>query len=231
MCHKRPILRCMITHRSSSRCRWAIVGRRSSPPRTAPASTSAPALLAASHRCPCRRALVCWRMALPLSPPLLPQLARPAQEAARRATAGSTSPSGTDSARSPSSTARTSTCSRATASRCAATSPSSTFPDGPLRARRRDRALRRRGPAGLRRARPAHPPRRVAHQHARRADADALHRLRPARATTTSRCSSCPQRERRDRLEAARRRARSTSRPSHRGPRRGRSRGCRAPRA
>ena len=38
------------------------------------------------------------------------------------------------------------------------------------------------GPPGLRRARPADPPRRVAHPHARGADADALHRLRPARA-------------------------------------------------
>ena len=48
------------------------------------------------------------------------------------------------------------------------------------------------GPPGLRRARPAHPPRRVAHRHARRADADALHRLRPARARRRRRCSSCP---------------------------------------
>ena len=45
-----------------------------------------------------------------------------------RAPAGSTSPSGTASARSRSSTAPTSTCSRAAASRCGATSPSSSSP-------------------------------------------------------------------------------------------------------
>ena len=38
--------------------------------------------------------------------------------------------------------------------------------------------------------------------HARRADPDALHRLRPAGARRRRRCSSCPQAERRDRLEA-----------------------------
>ena len=44
-------------------------------------------------------------MALPLSSPLLPQLAKTRADAARPATAGSTSRSGTASARSPSSTA------------------------------------------------------------------------------------------------------------------------------
>ncbi len=70
--------------------------------------------------------------------------------------------------------------------------PRAGLPGRPLRPRRRDRAVRRAGPAGLRRARPADPPRRVAHPHAGRADADALHRLRPAGRGRRRRCSSCP---------------------------------------
>ena len=68
-------------------------------------------------------------MALPLRPPVLPQLAK-SQKSLPRARAGSTSRSGTASARSRSSTATRCTCSRATASRSRATSPSSTFPEG-----------------------------------------------------------------------------------------------------
>ena len=71
--------------------------------------------------------------------------------------------------------------------------PRARLPGGPLRARRRDRAVRRGGPPGLRRARPAHPPGQVADRHARGDDADALHRVRPARARTTRRCSTLPQ--------------------------------------
>ena len=63
-------------------------------------------------------------MALPLRPPVLPQLAQSAARRCPRATAGPTSRSGTGSARSRSSTATRSTCSRATASRSRATSPS-----------------------------------------------------------------------------------------------------------
>ena len=58
--------------------------------------------------------------------------------------------------------------------------PRAEVPRRPLRARRRDRAVRRRGPPGLRRARPAHPPGEVADRHARGVHADALHRVRPA---------------------------------------------------
>ena len=79
--------------------------------------------------------------------------------------------------------------------------PGAGVPRGALRARRRDRALRRPRPPGLRRARPAHPPGEVAHRHAGRDDADALHRLRPARASTTRSLLELPQRERRARLE------------------------------
>ena len=60
--------------------------------------------------------------------------------------------------------------------------PRARVPGGPLRARRRDRALRRRRRPGLRRARPADPPGGVADRDARREDADAVHRVRPARA-------------------------------------------------
>ena len=64
------------------------------------------------------------------------------------------------------------------------------------------------GPPGLRRARPAHPPGEVAHRHARRADADALHRLRPARG------------RRRDAARAAPARAPRPPRAADRGARR-----------
>ena len=48
------------------------------------------------------------------------------------------------------------------------------------------------GAPGLRRARPAHPPGEVAHRHAGRGDADALHRLRPARGRRRDAARACP---------------------------------------
>ena len=85
--------------------------------------------------------------------------------------------------------------------------------------------------AGLRRARPAHPPRQVADRHARRADAGALHRLRRARATTTTCCSSCRPRERRRPPRGRASTPRSTSRRPPRTPGEAERRGCTAPRA
>ena len=140
-------------------------------------------------------------MALPLSPPLLPQLARPAKKL----------PTGDGWVYEPKwdgfrALAFVDGADVYLQSRSGKPLrryfPELSFPAGPLRARRGDRALRRRRPAGLRRARPAHPPRRVADQHARRADADALHRVRPARATATSRCSTCRSPSAATRLEA-----------------------------
>ncbi|CAA9502017.1 MAG: DNA_ligase_IV_Ku-like, partial [uncultured Solirubrobacteraceae bacterium] len=60
--------------------------------------------------------------------------------------------------------------------------PGARLPAGALRARRGDRPLRRPGPTGLRRPRPARAPGRVADRDARQGDADALRRVRPARA-------------------------------------------------
>ena len=107
--------------------------------------------------------------------------------------------------------------------------PELKFPGRPLRARRRDRAVRRARPAGLRRARPAHPPGRVAHPHAGRADPDALHRLRPARRRRRGSARAAAARAPRAAREA-RRRARSTSRRPSSTPTAPRS-GWRAPRA
>ena len=211
MAHKRPILSSMfIAHRTRHRRRrrFGALGskfgaedrpgfdeRRRSLSATRFLSRShPPQSVSPSTRRLAQRGLVCvcdrapWRSRSPRpSSPSSPARARRCPPA----TAGSTSPSGTASARSRSSTATTSTCSRATASRCARYFPELALPRRPLRARRRDRAVRRAGPPGLRRARPAHPPGGVAHPHARRADADALRRLRPARARTTRCCSSC----------------------------------------
>ena len=139
------------------------------------------------------------------------------------------SPNGTDSAPSPSSTARTSICSRAAGNRCAATSRSCRFPagryvlDGEI----------------------------VLFDEQGRQDFDALgQRIHPAEsrinmlaeqtptrfvafdllALDDESLLELPQRERRDRLDAHDRRRRSTSRRRPRTPPR-RSRGCTAPRA
>ena len=96
--------------------------------------------------------------------------------------------------------------------------PRAGVPRGPLRARRRDRAVRRAGPPGLRRARPAHPP--------RRSRGSTCSPRRRRRASSPSTCSrdddetllELPQRERRDRLEAAASRSPSTSRPRSEDP-------------
>ena len=147
----------------------------------------------------------------------------------RPATAGSTSRSGTASARSRSSTAATVDLQSRNGRPLTRYFPELAFPDGPLRARRRDRAVRRRGPPGLRRARPADPPGEVAHRHARREDADAVHRLRPARARRRGAARAAAGRAARP-PRAASSTSPSTSRPRPRTPPRP-SRGCTAPRA
>ena len=159
-------------------------------------------------------------MALPLKPPLLPQLARPAKNL----------PTGEGWAYEPKwdgfrAIAFVDGADVYIQSRSGKPLrryfPELVLPGRALRARRRDRPVRRRGPPGLRRARPAHPPRRVAHQHARRADADGLHRLRPAGVEDES-LLSLPRR-RAPPAPGGRRRRPGPAHPDDRGPGRGRA--------
>ena len=79
--------------------------------------------------------------------------------------------------------------------------PRARVPDGPLRARRRAGDPRRRRPRGVRRASEPAAPGRVAGPDARRADAGAVSRLRPARGRRSTRRSAKPFAERRAALE------------------------------
>ena len=140
-----------------------------------------------------------------------------------------TSPNGTVSARSPSSTARTSTSSRAAASRCARYFPELAFPRGRYVLDGEIVLFDARRPPGLRRAR-----QRI---HPAESRINMLAEQTPTRfiafdllASTTSRCSTCPQSERRDAARGDDRRPAVDLTPATEHPTRP-SRGCRTPRA
>ena len=154
------------------------------------------------------------RVALPLKPPIEPQLAL-SRKQIPEGEGWATSRSTTAFGRWRSSTGPRSSCSRAAASRCRRYFPELSFPEGRYVIDGELVILGDDGARGVRRAPEPDPPGRVAGEDAGRADAGAVSRLRPARGGRRKLLGE-PFSERRAAL-------RSWSRASGRGPRVGRA--------